>query len=69
MGKVSPADTRHRRLRCPAFTEATMIGNVDLGSVGVRSARDSEAVTGMDVVVLDGGKITRLSAFVDNPDE
>ena len=28
-----------------------------------------EAVTGMDVVVLDGDKITRLSAFVDNPDE
>ena len=46
-----------------------MIGNMDPGNVGLRSARDSEAVTGMDVVVLDGDKITRLSAFVDNPDE
>jgi hypothetical protein len=36
-----------------------MIGNVDPGNVGLRSARDSEAVTGMDVVV-DGNKISRL---------
>ena len=46
-----------------------MIGNVDPGNVGLRSTRDSEAVTGMDFVVLDGDKISRLSAFVDNPDE
>ena len=46
-----------------------MIGDVGPGNVGHRSARDSEAVTGMDVVVLDGDKITQLSAFVDHPDE
>jgi hypothetical protein len=46
-----------------------MIGDVGPGNVGHRSARDSEAVTGIDVVVLDGDKITRLSALVDNPDE
>ena len=41
----------------------------DPGNVGLRSARDSEAVTRMDRRVLDGDKITRLSAPVDNPDE
>ena len=41
----------------------------DPGNVGLRSVRDSEAVTRMDRRVLDGDKITRLSAPVDNPDE
>jgi hypothetical protein len=45
-----------------------MIGKV-IRATGLRSARDSEAVTGMDVVVVDGDKIIRLSALVDNPDE
>jgi hypothetical protein len=39
-----------------------------IGNVGLRSARISDTVTGMDFVVLDGDKITR-SAFADNPGE
>jgi hypothetical protein len=46
-----------------------MTGDVGPGNEGLRSARDSEAVTGMDVVDLDGDRITRLSALVDHPDE
>jgi hypothetical protein len=49
-------------------SDATVIGNMDPGNVGLRSPEDGGSHRN-DVVVLGGDEITRLCAFVDNPDE